>query len=1409
MLLALVTILQFELRDSFLKNSMGASLAATQLLTSVERSEKDHVMNRNHNGRELALVVENLASFGGSAHAAPEALLTQANSYLQMVAPKTGAKKTTFDELESAGSALSQLVQKYLVGLKQNAQDDATSAAMKAIELALLALLFLQGGFLLITARNQARANHGASGQGVGLRSGASRGHRIQDQGHQPVQDDGLTRYADGMGSHNDLLRLIATANAPIIGIDASFCVNEWNQKAVSLTGFSRDEVMGRPLVDEFIEPRAQSSVREVLQEGLQGSPHDNYQFTLMTKDKRPLQILLNATPRYDATARVVGVIGIGQDVSKELAQQADLLRLITTANAPIIGIDASFCVNEWNEKAESLTGFAREEAMGRPLIDEFIEPQAQESVKNVMKSALLGTPTDNYQFVLMTKTKRPLQMLLNATPRFDAMSNVVGVIGIGQDVSKELAQQADLLRLIATANAPIIGIDAHGCVNEWNEKAVSLTEFSREEVMGHPLVEEFIEPQTQDSVREVLENALKGESTESYQFTLMTKSRRPLQILLNATPRFAAHRKGVVGVIGIGQDISKQIADHELLLESQKRSGQIWDMLGQGVAIVHMNLLEHVDEAKMLISASPGMTDMLGFVPTKPREFYSKEDFLCLPGKLRNIRQQDTGFRFTETVVLENVGRTQQTMMKISDEMVACVYTSLEEALQETRVRESQADIQYLQMLENKAAELRNERVLVEEVREGETASETLERLRQYDETSTAALVELAVHEKRSLLGFADGHTGNGFGSPSSFPLAAAVSSPWSEKRDAILTSILHAVTERLRVTNEASYLRIRAEDMRHALDTAVLRKTRFDNHEIRGLMQNLLAFITLSETLTEDERHDMGAIIDSVVDVMSNSLLVQSMAAGAYVVTLAAHDVNHLVRQIKKRFQVLCEAKLRPCEFNVNISANAVQWIMIDSESILRCCMNYVTNAIKFSKSMTIHLEVGFLGAKDGRQQFKFQVMDDGDGIDEKEVDDVWLPFRQARSGRLMGKEGTGLGLPITKGTVEAHPGGQVGCVSKKGHGSCFWFVIDAVEAPPEEIEALLAEEAAERPLVGLLVDDDSIIHKTMSNIGLRGVQWHMVATFADALAAVEAREVEFQVALVDYHLDAGNKGNALIRMLLKACPSLVCIGGTSDPSELTDFEYRAAGAVDVIQKPYKAAQLRKVLKQHLPDSELLLADEPSVSTRLLIVDDSPIVLRMMPAVFKRENPNAATLCDICESGEKALELLNTGRRFDAALVDYNMGDTNLSGADTVHMLKKIDPSMICFGVTGNGDERDVLKLFKEAGAYKVFCKPFARRSARSIMSSVRKSRISEESKTRSIELIKAGGTSDESGQRDLDGNSSSQPPPADDEDSDEDSLPDVVDIYTRSSSYSLPNGKLNFERVRDELADLCVLT
>jgi PAS domain-containing protein len=113
-----------------------------------------------------------------------------------------------------------------------------------------------------------------------------------------------------------------------------------------------------------------------LLDNALQGNEAANFEFPLFTKDQKRVEVLLNATTRKDVNGNVVGVIGVGQDITKRKEAELEMTRVakelqtfIDTANAPIFGIDSSGLVNEWNNKAAEITGFPKAEVMGQNLV--------------------------------------------------------------------------------------------------------------------------------------------------------------------------------------------------------------------------------------------------------------------------------------------------------------------------------------------------------------------------------------------------------------------------------------------------------------------------------------------------------------------------------------------------------------------------------------------------------------------------------------------------------------------------------------------------------------------------------------------------------------------------------------------------------------------------------------------------------------------------------------------------------------------------------------------------------------------------------------------------------------------------------------------------------------------------------
>jgi PAS domain S-box-containing protein len=242
----------------------------------------------------------------------------------------------------------------------------------------------------------------------------------------------------------HDLTRLIDTANAPIFGIDSTGLVNEWNQTSEKITGFKKEEVRGKDLVGTYITEDYREAVKQVLDNALKGKETANYEFPLFTKDGRRVMVLLNSSSRRDADGKIIGVLGVGQDISELDAYRTrteaiakELRQFIETANAPIFGIDEYGKVNEWNQTSEKITGFKKDEVLGKNLVETYITEDYRKAVKQVLDNALKGKETANYEFPLFTKDGRRVMVLLNSSTRRNADGKIIGVLGVGQDISE------------------------------------------------------------------------------------------------------------------------------------------------------------------------------------------------------------------------------------------------------------------------------------------------------------------------------------------------------------------------------------------------------------------------------------------------------------------------------------------------------------------------------------------------------------------------------------------------------------------------------------------------------------------------------------------------------------------------------------------------------------------------------------------------------------------------------------------------------------------------------------------------------------------------------------------------------------------------------------------------------------
>jgi len=121
------------------------------------------------------------------------------------------------------------------------------------------------------------------------------------------------------------------------------------------------------------------------------------------------------------------------------------------------------------------------------------------------------------------------------------------------------------------------------------------------------------------------------------------------------------------------------------------------------------------------------------------------------------------------------------------------------------------------------------------------------------------------------------------------------------------------------------------------------------------------------------------------------------------------------------------------RPIELVTDVESN-IPLLTGDRRRIRQIMLNLVSNACKFTETGNITLLL-----KQQNNEVLFVVKDTGPGIAPEDQAAVFETFRQTKVGMLQ-REGTGLGLPISKRLAEAH-GGHLWLESMPGSGTTFY--------------------------------------------------------------------------------------------------------------------------------------------------------------------------------------------------------------------------------------------------------------------------------------------------------------------------------------------------------------------------------
>ncbi|MCE9537620.1 MAG: PAS domain S-box protein [Bacteroidetes bacterium] len=208
--------------------------------------------------------------------------------------------------------------------------------------------------------------------------------------------------------------------------------------------------------------------------------------------------------------------------------------------------------------------------------------------------------------------------------------------------------------------------------------------------------------------------------------------------------------------------------------------------------------------------------------------------------------------------------------------------------------------------------------------------------------------------------------------------------------------------------------------------------------SHDLQEPLRTISSFVQLldknkSETIDEETK-EYFQFITKATDKMKN--LIRDLLAYSRVgksIELSTVDCNIILKE------VIAEMDTSIKESKAQITSAILPKVKGNEVQLKKLFQNLISNGIKFRKKNSIP-EIN-ISVEEKETEYVFAVKDNGIGIEDKNIDKVFLLFQRLNSETEY--SGTGIGLAICKKIVAMH-GGKIWVDSKMGEGSAFSFTL-----------------------------------------------------------------------------------------------------------------------------------------------------------------------------------------------------------------------------------------------------------------------------------------------------------------------------------------------------------------------------
>lgn len=424
-----------------------------------------------------------------------------------------------------------------------------------------------------------------------------------------------------------------------------------------------------------------------------------------------------------------------------------------------------------------------------------------------------------------------------------------------------------------------------------------------------------------------------------------------------------------------------------------------------------------------------------------------------------------------------------------------------------------------------------------------------------------------------------------------------AALVQEQQQKLEQMVYELRTEIAERTRAQASLAGALGEIERARDAAERANRAKSAFlanMSHELRTPLNAILGFTQLMGRglgMSTEHRDNLAIIHSSgqhLLALINDVLEMSRIEAGAIGLHESAFELHRLLREIEDMF------RLRVIEKGLSFDVSGIealpQHVRTDESKLRQILINLLGNAVKFTQVGGVSLNVrrGDESKLTSRLQVIFDVEDTGAGIEDSEIEKIFLPFVQARAG-IQSQQGTGLGLPLSRQFARLMDGDITAKSGLKG-GALFSANIHLSVARPDEVPAQKPTRRISTIAPGqreykILIAEDRWENRKLLELLLIPLGFSVRSAVNGAEAIKMWSDWQPNLILMDMQMPIIDGYQATAEIKKSICGAETCIIALSASAfEENRALILASGCDDFIRKPFRPEDVIAALERHL---------------------------------------------------------------------------------------------------------------------------------------------------------------------------------------------------------------------------------